>query len=88
MSRVFLQNIRNIWKSERAWEEPSELCLDEFSMYVVENNKFTAPKGRHDDIIMSQMINLWVCFHEMALPKFIEKKKTRRRSQEKTIVNF
>lgn len=74
--------------SERAWEEPSELCLDEFSMYVVENNKFTAPKGRHDDIIMSQMINLWVCFHEMPLPKFIDRNNRNSGIKEKTLANI
>lgn len=58
--------------AERAWDEPSDLCLDELSIYIIENNKFTAPKGSHDDIIMSQMINLWVCYHEMSLPKWIE----------------
>ena len=35
--------------AERMWDEPSSLCLDELSMYVIENNKYTAPKGKHDD---------------------------------------
>ena len=74
--------------AEQMWEEPCSNCLDEFAMYIEDHNKFTAPPHKHDDELMATCIGLWVCYREMALPKFIEKKKTRRRIQEKTIVNF
>lgn len=74
--------------AEQMWEEPCSNCLDEFAMYIEDHNKFTAPPHKHDDELMATCIGLWVCYREMTLPKFIEKKKTRRRIQEKTIVNF
>lgn len=73
---------------ERAWDEPSELCLDELSMYIIENNKFTAPKGKHDDVLMACCIGLFICYNEMPLPHWIDTRKKQSEPTEKTIVNF
>lgn len=63
--------------AERSWDEPNNECLDEISMYIEDHNKFTAPAKKHDDILMSTAINLWVCFREMPLPKWIDHTKTK-----------
>lgn len=74
--------------SDRVWDEPSSNCIDELAMYVVEKNKFSAPKGKHDDILMATAILLWVCFREMPLPKFIVKEKKSIKTKNIGIVNF
>ena len=76
--------------SVQAWNEPCENCLNEFSMYIEEHNKFTAPPGKHDDELMSTCIGLWVCFKEMPLPKWIESKQSTQShySSDNSIVNF
>ncbi len=74
--------------SERAWDEPSEHCLDEFSMYVIEAGKYTAPKGKHDDILMSTCILLWVCYHDMPLPRWIDKSRKKPIEKELNIATF
>lgn len=74
--------------AEQKWEEPCSNCLDEFSMYIEDHNKFTAPAKKHDDELMATCIGLWVCYREMPMPKFIEKSKKAKRIQEKTIVTF
>lgn len=58
---------------EQAWIEPSSDCLDEFAIYIIDGNKFTAPPRKHDDILMSTLILLWICFNEMPLPKWVIK---------------
>lgn len=73
---------------ERAWDEPSDICLDELSMYVLEGNKMTAPKGKHDDVLMSCAIGLWVCYHEMPLPAWKDKEEKIKTREKPTIVNF
>ena len=74
--------------SEQAWEEPCSNTLDEFAMYIEERGKFTAPAKKHDDELMATLIGLYVCYREMPLPKFIDKKKQSSSNKEKTIVNF
>ena len=74
--------------AEQMWEEPCSNCLDEFSMYIEDHNKFTAPPHKHDDELMATCIGLWVCYREMPLPKFIEKTRRQKRTQEKNIATF
>ena len=61
------------WAIEyQKWAEPCEDCLDEFSMYIQDGNKFTAPPKKHDDELMATCIGLWVCYREMPMPEWIE----------------
>lgn len=73
--------------AEQQWIERCNNCLDELSLYIEHDNKFDAPPHKHDDELMATAIGLWVCFREMPLPKFIEKKK-QPTTRKNTLVNF
>lgn len=53
------------------WDEPSKICCQEMSVYCEEDKKLTAPHGKHDDVLMSTAIGLWVAYKEMAEPQWI-----------------
>lgn len=74
--------------AERAWDEPSKLCIDEIALYIEDHNKFTAPAKKHDDVLMATAIGLWICFKEMPIPKWIRKNPQRNNSNNKTIADF
>jgi hypothetical protein len=58
---------------EQAYIERHEGALNEARVYEQkENGKYGAKKGKHDDILMTRMIGLHICFNEMPLPKIIE----------------
>lgn len=56
---------------DKLWIEPSKYCTDEMSIYIEDNKKLTAPKGKHDDEVMSTAILLWVAFKEMPIPTWV-----------------
>jgi len=53
------------------WDEPSELCYLQMASYMEDHGKTDAEHGKHDDIVMSRAIGLWICFKEMDLPAWI-----------------
>lgn len=61
------------------WDEPSTLCIDEMSNYVDEKGKYTAPSGKHDDVLMATAILLWVGMKEMPIPAWVEKTAKRKK---------
>ena len=57
---------------ERLYLERDERCLDEYLTYEQkQNGSYGAIPGKHDDLLMSRAIGLWVCFHEMPRPRII-----------------
>lgn len=54
------------------WDEPSKICCQEMAVYCEEDKKLTAPHGKHDDVLMSTAIGLWVAWKEMAEPQWIK----------------
>ncbi len=57
---------------EESYIERSEDALDEARVYEQkQNGSFGAKDGHHDDIIMTRMIGLHICFYEMPLPVII-----------------
>jgi hypothetical protein len=57
---------------ERLYLERDERCLDEYLTYEQkQNGAYGAIPGKHDDLLMSRAIGLWICFHEMPRPKII-----------------
>lgn len=56
--------------SDKLWDEPSELCCQEMSSYMEEDNKFNAAPKKHDDVLMATAIGLWVCYREMPVPEW------------------
>ena len=59
------------------WDEPSSLCCSQMASYLEDHGKTDAEHGKHDDVVMSRAIGLWVCYKEMPLPEWIkEEQKT------------
>ena len=60
---------------EHLYVERDERCLDEFLTYVRrQNGSYGAVDGKHDDLLMTRAIGLYVCFHEMPLPRFLPRR--------------
>ncbi len=72
-----IDNMRTCLRDD-LWDEPSTLCLDEMSMYVDEKGQYTAPPGKHDDVLMATAILLWVGFKEMPMPAWIRQREKSR----------
>ena len=53
---------------ESGYVERDERCLDEFLTYEQIGSSFGAIAGKHDDLLMTRAIGLYICFHEMELP--------------------
>ena len=61
---------------EQLYVERDERCLDEYLNYVRrQNGSYGAVDGQHDDLLMTRAIGLHICFHEMPLPRRVEKHK-------------
>lgn len=75
---------------DKAWIEPSEICCEEMSQYTQhDGNKFDAPPKKHDDVVMSTAIGLWVCYKEMEIPKWIvtaERRRTTIKSNDNSVI--
>lgn len=50
------------------WEEPSSLCCAQLASYMEDHGKTDAQHGKHDDVVLSTAIGLWICFKELPLP--------------------
>ena len=54
------------------WDEPSDLCCAEMASYMEDHGKTDAEHGKHDDVVMSRAIGLWICYKEMDMPEWIK----------------
>ena len=71
--KVVIYNLKVVVR-ERLYIEREEACLDEYLTYVeTENNVFEAMEGYHDDRLMTRAIGMQVCYHEMELPRIVNK---------------
>ncbi len=60
---------------EQLYVERDERCLDEYLTYVRrQNGSYGAVEGQHDDLLMTRAIGLHICFHEMPLPRQVQKR--------------
>lgn len=67
---------------EESYIERSSDALDEARVYEQkQNGSFGAKDGHHDDIIMTRMIGLHICFYEMPLPTIIKEEIVERRQR-------
>ena len=57
------------------WDEPSKFCTDQMASYMEEHGKTNAEHGKHDDVVMSRAIGLWICYKEMPWPAWIKQVK-------------
>lgn len=62
------------------WDEPSKLCIAQMASYMEDHGKTNAEHGKHDDVVMSRAIGLWVCYKEMPVPQWIRHEEKRDRS--------
>ena len=52
--------------------ERDERCLDEYLFYErKKNGSFGAIDGKHDDLLMTRAIGLYICYNKMDIPKII-----------------
>lgn len=56
------------------WDEPSDICCSEMASYMEDHGKTDAEHGKHDDVVMSRAIGLWICYKEMDIPQWIKQK--------------
>ena len=54
------------------WDEPSLLCCSEMASYMEDHGKTNAEHGKHDDVVMSRAIGLWICYKELPIPTWIK----------------
>ena len=54
------------------WNEPSKICCSEMASYMEDHGKTNAEHGKHDDVVMSRAIGLWICYKELPVPTWIE----------------
>lgn len=57
---------------EHLYIERDERCLDEYLTYEEHDGSFDAIEGKHDDLLMTRAIGLWVCYKEMPRPYFVK----------------
>ncbi len=59
---------------EHLYTERDEKCLDEYLCYEKKpNGAFGAIVGKHDDLLMTRAIGLHIAYHEMELPKCVQR---------------
>lgn len=62
---------------ERLYVERDARCLDELLTYErKQNGSFGAIIGKHDDLLMTRAIGLYICFKEMERPFLISKERS------------
>lgn len=52
--------------------ERDKRCLDEYLTYEEHDGSFDAIDGKHDDLLMTRAIGLWICYKEMPRPYFVK----------------
>ena len=57
---------------EHLYIERDKRCLDEYLTYEEHDGSFDAIEGKHDDLLMTRAIGLWVCYKEMPRPYFVK----------------
>ena len=59
---------------EGAYVERDKMCLDEYLTYEQrQNGSYGALPGRHDDLLMTRAIGLFICFQEMEMPRYVSR---------------
>lgn len=69
---MIIANLRKIIRGCMYVERDAK-CLAEYKVYVKNpNGSFGAAKGKHDDLLMTRAIGMWICFNEMEPPRIIQ----------------
>lgn len=65
---------------DHLYTERDRRALDEMLVYERKpNGAYGAIAGRHDDLLMTRAIGLHICFHEMPLPRLVDRSRPRHR---------
>jgi hypothetical protein len=76
-TKPMLINNYNAMLREQGYVERHREALNEARVYEQKpDGKYGAKDGRHDDIVMTRMIGLHVCYNEMPLPQLMPDKGT------------
>ena len=59
-------------RRDHLYVERDKRCLDEYLTYEEHDGSFDAIEGKHDDLLMTRAIGLWVCYKEMPRPYFVK----------------
>lgn len=71
--KVIIHNLKAIVR-EHLYTEREEECLNEYLTYIeTDKGGYEAMEGYHDDRLMTRAIGMQICFHEMELPKIIQR---------------
>lgn len=66
---TFLTEVVN----DALYVERDERCLDEYLTYEREGCKYNAISGKHDDLLMTRAIGMFICYKKMDMPKQIKR---------------
>lgn len=59
---------------EKGYIEHDSMCLDEYLTYEQrQDGRYGAISGKHDDLLMTRAIGLYIAYNEMDMPKRIER---------------
>lgn len=70
--KTIIYNLKTILR-DHLYTERDEGCLDEYATYIENEGKYEAPEGYHDDRLMTRAIGMQICFHEMDVPRIINR---------------
>lgn len=60
---------------EHLYTERDKRCLDEYLVYERKTYGYGAIVGKHDDLLMTRVIGMHICFYEMEIPRIMPKRK-------------
>ena len=84
---VVIHNLKAVIR-EHLYIEREEECLNEYLTYVeTDKGGFEAKEGYHDDRLMTRAIGLQICFHEMNLPRIVNRTAARHQVMSKKPVS-
>lgn len=67
-----INNLQTVVR-EGLYTERDVRCLEEYKVYIQnEKGVYEAPKGFHDDILMTRAIGMWICLFEMDRPHIVK----------------
>lgn len=69
---------------EGLYTERDKRCLDEYITYERKpNGSFGAIIGKHDDLLMTRAIGLYICYREMEIPRIVRRPRRTSRKQKR-----
>ncbi|MDD5855261.1 MAG: terminase [Prevotella sp.] len=62
---------------EGLYVERDMRCIDEYLTYEEHDGSFDAIEGKHDDLLMTRAIGMWICYRKMPRPVFVKTNETK-----------